>query len=46
VLRILPLLLIPALAAAAVYWLTRNRVAAIATGTAVLVAMLYIGVTS
>jgi hypothetical protein len=46
VLRILPLVLVPALAAAIAYWLTGNRTAALATGAVVLGAMLYIGITS
>jgi hypothetical protein len=46
VLRILPLLLVPALAAAVVYWLTRSRVAAVAASVVVLAGMLFIGVTS
>jgi hypothetical protein len=46
VLRILPLLLIPALAGAAVYWLTKSRFAALMTAAALLAAMLYIGITS
>jgi hypothetical protein len=46
VLRILPLLLVPAFAAAVVYWLTGKRVAAVAAGAVVFAAMLFIGVTS
>jgi hypothetical protein len=46
VLRILPLVLIPALAGAVVYWLTRSKIAAVITAATVLVGMLYIGVTS
>jgi hypothetical protein len=46
VLRILPLVLIPALAGAIVYWLTRSKISAVITAAAVLVGMLYVGVTS
>jgi hypothetical protein len=46
VLRILPLLLVPAFAAAVVYWLTHSRMAAVATGAVVFGAMLFIGITS
>jgi hypothetical protein len=46
VLKILPLLFVPAIAAAVVYWLTRNRLVAMATGVFVLGAMLFIGITS
>jgi hypothetical protein len=46
VLRLLPLVLIPGLAAAVAYWLTRSRTAAWATGAVVLGAMLFIGITS
>jgi hypothetical protein len=46
VLRILPLLLIPAVAAALVYWLTGSRAAAAVTGAVVFGGMLYVGVTS
>jgi hypothetical protein len=46
VLRILPLVLIPALAGAAVYWLTKSRIAAVITAAALLAGMLYIGITS
>lgn len=46
VMRILPLLLVPALAAGVAYWLTRSRTAALATGAVVLGAMLFIGITS
>lgn len=45
VLKILPLLLVPAAAGAVVYWLTRRRAVALAAGAAVLGAMLFIGVT-
>jgi hypothetical protein len=44
-LRLLPFVLIPAVAGALVYWLTRSRVAAVLTGAAVLGAMLFIGIT-
>lgn len=44
-LKILPLLLVPAAAGALVYWLTRRRAVAVAAGAAVLGAMLFIGVT-
>jgi hypothetical protein len=44
--RILPLLLVPAFAAAVAYWLTRSRTAALATGVVVLGAMLFIGITT
>jgi putative effector of murein hydrolase LrgA (UPF0299 family) len=44
--RLLPLLLVPALAAAIAYWLTRSRTAALVTGAVVFGAMLFIGVTS
>jgi hypothetical protein len=46
VLRILPFLLVPALAGAAVYWLTRNRTAALIAAAVLLAGMLYIGITS
>jgi hypothetical protein len=46
VLRILPLLLAPAFAAAVAYWLTGNRIAAVTAGAVVFGAMLFIGVTS
>lgn len=46
VLRILPLLLIPAAAAALVYWITGSRAAAAVTGAVVFGGMLYVGVTS
>jgi hypothetical protein len=46
VLRILPLVLIPALTGAVVYWLTRSWISAVITAAAVLAGMLYIGVTS
>lgn len=45
-LRILPLVLVPALAGAVVYWLMRSRIAALITAAAVLAGMLYIGLTS
>jgi hypothetical protein len=45
VLSILPLLIVPALAAAVVYGLTRSRPAAVTAGAVVLGAMLYIGIT-
>jgi hypothetical protein len=46
VLRILPLFLVPAVAAAIVYWLTRSRGAAVTTAAVVFGAMLFIGITS
>jgi hypothetical protein len=46
VMRILPLLLVAAFAAAVVYWLTRSRTAALAIGVVVLGAMLFIGITT
>jgi hypothetical protein len=45
VLRILPLVLIPALTGA-VFLLTRSWISAVVTAAAVLAGMLYIGVTS
>jgi hypothetical protein len=45
-LRLLPFLLIPGLAAAVVYWLTHSRSAAVAAAAVVLGAMLFIGITS
>jgi hypothetical protein len=39
-------LLIPGIAAAIVYWLTRSRSAAVATAAVVLGAMLFIAITS
>jgi hypothetical protein len=45
-LRIVPLVLIPALTGAVVYWLTRSWISAVITAAAVLAGMLYIGVTS
>lgn len=44
-LRLLPFLLIPALAAVLAYWLTRSKVAAASTAAVVLGGMLYIGIT-
>jgi hypothetical protein len=41
---LLPFALIPGAAAAMAYWLTRSRVAAVLTGSAVLAAMLFIGI--
>jgi hypothetical protein len=46
VVRILPLLLVPAFAAAVVYWLTHSRIAAVTAGAVAFGAMLFIGVTS
>lgn len=46
VLKLLPLILIPALAAAVAYWLTRSRGVAAVAGGVVLGAMLFIGITS
>ncbi|WP_170936958.1 MULTISPECIES: hypothetical protein [Rhodomicrobium] len=43
---ILPLILVPALAAAIAYGLTRSRAAAVAAGVVVLGGMLFIGITS
>jgi hypothetical protein len=45
-LRILPLVLFPALTGAVVYWMTRSGISAVVTAAAVLAGMLYIGVTS
>jgi hypothetical protein len=44
-LRLLPLILIPGLAGAIVYWLTGRRAVAVLTGGVVLGAMLFIGIT-
>jgi hypothetical protein len=46
VLRILPLVLIPVLTGAVIYWLTRSWTSAVITAAAVLAGMLYIGVTN
>jgi hypothetical protein len=46
VLRILPLILVPTIAAALAYWLTRSRGVAVVAGGIVLGVMLFIGITS
>lgn len=46
VLKILPLLLVPAFVGGVVYWLTRRPGVSVAAGAVILGAMLFIGVTS